>query len=251
MTYNMVSPISYIRMGMNVKVAFIDTEVDESDSYSWYDATVSKVVKRGKRFVLCSLKFEDGETSRVRFYDDDYHPEGHPSEDKWKFGLQSMNTLVKELQVERSKTRDMKLLLDSYREFADEALIDTALMNVKDKIKCHAVFYEEDDMEDGDESSESDGTTTNDTKNDPDYEYESDSSSDSSESNDPFETSDEEDAETYCSSNRCMCSTIGSYSRIKSLFSVFLLACFITKLLNVLSPDTDVVKAIIQKLIRV
>jgi len=242
MNYNMVSPISYIRMGMNVKVAFIDTEVDEHDSYSWYDASVTKVVKRGKRFVLCALKFQDGETSRVRFYDDDYHPEGHPSEDKWKFGMTPMNTLVQELRTERNKTRDMKLLLDSYREFADEALIDNALLNVKDKITCHAVFYNEDDDE-GESN-----CTSDDCEKDPDYEYESESSvdnDDQEEMNDPFETSDDE--EEVCSN--CVC--VRNHSRIKSALSVFLFACFITKLLNVLSPQTDLVKICIQKLIRV
>lgn len=113
-----VSAIAYVRQGIPLKLAFIEEDTDADDrTYIWYDAIVTKIIRRGQKYVDCSLEFcDDGARVRTVLRNNLYLPSSKPLEDSWKFGISSMNLLVEELKDEREKTRDMKALLESYQD---------------------------------------------------------------------------------------------------------------------------------------
>ena len=199
-------------MGMPMKVAFIDTDNEDDDSFSWYNATINKVIKRGKRYVLCSIKYDDAETSRVRFYDDDYWPEGTACAEKWKFGTTSMNLLVQELRAERDKTHELKLLLSCYQE------------NNAEKQKGHDVFYNEDDDPDSDDDDE----------DDEDYQEESEEAYDSSDE-DEANDSDEDNDDNWENEKPSPV----FYSCSKHTVYALLFALFFAKVVGTLNPQID------------
>lgn len=228
-----VSPASYIRIGMPVKCAFIS---EDDDEYTWYDGVITKVCKRGSTYADCNVQYDDGDVSKKqRFRNADYKSETTPSEDSWKFGISSINMLVAELMNERAKTNDLSHLLHSYQEANLECMPHGKKRMRTDGLECFELPYMSDDDTYNNDSDEDDDYEDDDSYDEDYEETESISSSSTSSANDaeedamtsPFDKNtaalDTEDDEEENTSNG-----ISLYVPMLKKLQMFMLFVFVT-----------------------